>query len=325
MVSAGWRQPPLRKAYDDSVGRIGSLFTRRRRPRGVTLALGGGGARGLAHIGVLAALEEAGISVRAIAGTSAGAVVGGMWAALGSAAAAERSWRLFLASGLLPPSLPDLRLAAHVSSRDNLLLQFAKRLRTGATVVLALERESLVAREDLDRVLEFLLPDVLVEDLPLPFAAVATDLATGNPVALRRGPLRLAAAASSAVPGVVTPVAFADAHLIDGGVVADVPVDQARALGPWPVVAVDVGEQPGDVDPAHLKVPLALMRAGVITHRALRRTLLARADLVISPAVGAIHWSEFDCVEEALAAGRAAAAAALPAVIELAGDDRSRR
>jgi NTE family protein len=315
----------FRGAYDGAVGWTGELLARFRRPQGVTLALGGGGARGLAHVGVLAALEEAGVAVQAVAGTSAGAVVGGMWAALGSAAATERCWREFFASGLLPPSLPDLHLAADVSSRDNLLLQFARRIRTGATVVLALERESLVAREDLDRVLEFLLPDVLIEDLPLPFAAVATDLATGEPVALRSGPLRLAVTASSAVPGVVTAVAVDGHYLIDGGVVADVPVGQARGLGPWPVVAVDAGEEPGDVEPDHLKVPLALMRAGVMTHRALRRRLLERADLVISPSVGSIHWSEFGRAEEALAAGRAAARAVLPAVLALARGRGRRR
>jgi NTE family protein len=288
-----------------------------RQPQGVTLALGGGGARGLAHVGVIAALEEAGVQVMAVAGSSAGAVVGGMWAALGSAAATERCWREFLATGLLPGSLPDIRLASDVSSRDNLLLQFAQRVRMGATVVLALERRSLVAREDLDRVFAFLLPEVDVDDLPLPFAAVATDFDTGEPVTLRSGSLRLAAAASSAVPGVVTAVSLDGRHFIDGGVVADVPVVQARSLGPWPVIAVDVGEEPGDVDPEHLKVPRALMRAGIMTHRALRRRCLEGADLVISPAVGSIHWSEFGRFEEALAAGRTAANAALPGIAGL--------
>ena len=288
-----------------------------RRPRGVTLALGGGGARGLAHVGVIAALEEAGIPIAAVAGSSAGAVVGGMWAALGSAAATEQCWRELFASGLLPGSLPDVRLASDISSRDNLLLQFARQVKMGATIVLALEKRSLVSRDDLDRVVDFLLPDVAIEDLPLPFAAVATDFDTGEPVSLRSGPLRLAAVASSAVPGVVTAIPVDGRHFIDGGVVADVPVAQARELGAWPVVAVDVGEEPGVVDPEHLKVPRALMRAGIITHRALRRCCLQQADLVISPPVGSLHWSEFGRFEEALAAGRAAATSALPGIAAL--------
>ena len=81
--------------------------------------------------------------------------------------------------------------------------------------------------------------------------------------------------------------------------------------------AGDAGEAPGVLDPAHLKVPRALMRAGIITHRALRRCCLQQADLVISPPVGSIHWSEFGRFEEALAAGRAAATAALPGIAAL--------
>ncbi len=287
------------------------------RSHGVTLALGGGGARGLAHIGVIEALEDARVPIAAIAGTSAGAVVGGMWAALGSARAVELRWHELLAAGVLPEGLPDVRLASDVSSRDNLLLQFAHRLKTSATVVLALERLSLLSRDDLDRVVEFLLPDQQIEDLPLPFAAVLTDFESGEPVALRSGSLRLVATASSAVPGVVPPVAI-DGHVyIDGGVVADVPVEQARTLGPWPVVALDVGELPGAADPAHLKVPRAMLRAGIMTHRALRQRCLATADLVIAPPVGNMHWSEFARFEEARAAGRAAATAALPAIERL--------
>ena len=91
----------------------------------------------------------------------------------------------------------------------------------------------------------------------------------------------------------------------------------ARSLGPWPVIAVDTGEEPGTVAPEHLKVPRALLRAGIMTHRALRRRCLAEADLVISPPVGSIHWSEFGRFEEALAAGRAAATAALPGIAAL--------
>jgi NTE family protein len=304
---------------------FGFLAPYLRRSHGVTLALGGGGARGLAHIGVIAALEEAGVSIAAVAGTSAGAVAGGVWVALGSAAAAEQCWRDLVASGRLPGSLPDVRLASDVSSRDNLLLQFARQLKMGATIVLALEKRSLVSREDLDRVLEFLLPDVAIEDLALPYAAVATDFETGAAVPLRSGSLRVAAAASSAVPGVVTAIPVDGRYFIDGGVVADVPAEQARALGPWPVIAVDVGEEPGAVDPEHLKVPRALLRAGIITHRALRRRCLQAADLVIAPAVGSIHWSEFGRFEEALAAGRDAARAALPAVTALARRRRPAR
>lgn len=282
----------------------------------MTLALGGGGARGAAHVGVLDELEQAGIPVLAVAGTSAGAVVGAMWLALGSARAVEARWREFLSSGLLG-SLPDVRLAPSVTSHDNLLLSFARRLRQGAVVALALERRGLIAPEDLDRSLAFLIPDIEVGTLPCPFAAVATDLDTGDPVVLRSGRLRQMVAASSSVPGFVPPRVIEGRALIDGGVVAEVPVAQAAQLGPHPVVAVYTGEAARPEDPAAITVPRALARASLFASRALAVRLLEASDAVISPKVGTLHWSEFTRFDEAMDAGRAAAREVLPRIRDL--------
>ncbi len=291
------------------------LFTRRRR-RGVVLALGGGGARGLAHVGVLSVLEEAAIPVRGIAGTSAGAVVGAMWLALGDAAAVRRRWEEFLASGLLPP-LPDVRLTDDVTSRDNLLLQFARKVQQGATVALALGRRSLITTDGFDRALAFLIPDLVIEELSLPFAAVTTDFVSGRPVAVTSGSLRLAVAASSAIPGVLPPYVIDGTSLVDGGVVADVPVHEARALAPAPVLAVATGEAPDGAQPETITVPRAMLRAGLMTHEALRERILAAADLSLRPDVTAIHWSEFTRTAEAIDAGRSVAEARLPEIRDL--------
>jgi len=276
------------------------------KPAGVVLALGGGGARGIAHVGVLEVIEQEGIPVAGVAGTSAGAVIGAMWLTLGSAAAVTRRWQEFLEAGF-PSDLPDVRLTSTVTSRDNLLLQFARRLRQGALITLALERTSLVSHEEFDRGVAFLLPDVTIERLPKPFAAVATDFATGEPVMLRRGSLRTAVAASSAVPAVLLPYVIDGRALIDGGTVADVPVAQAGRLAPRPVVAVEVGESWPEGDPATITLPRAMMRGATMTHRVLRECQTRGADLVIRPDVGHLHWSEFGRFPEAVAAGRAAA------------------
>ncbi len=282
------------------------LFGRLARPEGVVLALGGGGARGLAHVGVLEVLEEAGIAVTGIAGTSAGAIIGAMWITLGSAAAVARRWREFLAANIVK-GLPDVRLTPTVSTRDNPLLAFARRIRRGALVTLALERTGVITHAELEEGLGFLLPDVAIESLPLKFAAVATDFATGEPVALRHGSLRAAVAGSCAIPAVVPPYPLAGRHLVDGGTVADVPVAQARKLSRRPVVAVSVGEAWLEEDGASITVAQAMMRASMMTHKALRDAQLARADLVIAPDVGVLHWSEFTRLDDATAAGRAAA------------------
>jgi NTE family protein len=290
---------------------------------GVVLALGGGGARGLAHVGVLEVLERSGVPVAGVAGTSAGAVVGAMWLTLGNAPAVSRRWREFLNAGF-PSALPDVRLTSTVTSRDNLLLHFARRLRQGAMVALALERTSLVSHEDFDQGIAFLLPDVSIEELPKPFAAVATDFDTGEPVTLRNGSLRLAVAASSAVPAVLLPYVVGGRTLIDGGTVADLPVEQARALARRPVLAVDAGEGWPPEDASAITLPRAMMRGANMTHRALRRLQVREADLVLRPAVGHMHWSDFGRFEEAIDAGRAAAQRAIRRIEALAVRRRRR-
>ncbi|OYV94972.1 MAG: hypothetical protein B7Z68_07435 [Acidobacteria bacterium 21-70-11] len=288
------------------MGFLRSLFGLSAKPEGVVLALGGGGARGLAHIGVLEVLENAGVAVAGIAGTSAGAIIGAMWITHGSAAAVARRWREFLATGIVK-GLPDVRLTPTVSTRDNPLLLFARRMRRSALVALALERTSVITHAELEKGLTFLLSDVTIESLRVKFAAVATDFETGEPVALRHGSLRAAVAASCAIPAIVPPYSFGGRHLTDGGTVADVPVAQARTLSPCPVVAVSVGEAWRPQDATGITLAEAMMRASNMTHKALRDAQLASADLVIAPDVGALHWSEFTRLDEAAAAGRAAA------------------
>lgn len=289
-----------------------------RRRKGIVLALGGGGARGLAHLGVIQVIEEAGVPVAAVVGASAGAMVGAMWLTLGSAVAVEKRWREFLSSEF-PSSLPDVRLAPSVSSRDNALLAFARRIQRGAVVALALERQSLVERKDFDRAVAFLLPETLIEELPVPFGAVATDFHTGAPMLLRHGSLRLAVTASSAVPAFIPPYRVQGRWYVDGGVVSEVPVREAREMARAPVVAVDVTESPGKDDPETITVPRALARSSILSGRALVGSYLGDADLVIRPAVGQIHWSEFVRLDEALAAGRAAGRTHLARIKRLAG------
>jgi NTE family protein len=277
-------------------------FFRRPRP-GLVFALGGGGARGLAHLGVLEVVEDLALPVNGIAGTSAGAVIGAMWLVHGSAADARTRWSGLIASGLVPAALPDIRLAEGVSSRDNLLLQFARRLRRGAVVALALGRPSLITSADLEKAIAFLVPDIRIEELPKPFVAVATDFDTGAPVTIRRGPLRAALTASSSVPAAVPPYRIGPRTLLDGGVVADLPVAQARELRAGPVVVVDVGDDVPPVSADRLTMPQAMLRAGAMTHQVLRQLLALDADLVLRPEVVGIHWSEFARGDDARRAG----------------------
>lgn len=172
------------------------------------LALGGGAAHGAAHAGVLQALDEAGVRFSVVAGTSAGAIVGGAYAAGFGAA------RLTAAIGMA-------RFA-----------DFAEWTSKG--------RWGLFDNGVLERSVERAVGSVLIEELTVPFGAVAFDLRTRTPVLLDSGPLALALRASSAVPGLFPPVAVGDRLLVDGGVAANLPVFAAHRLGATRVLAVSL-------------------------------------------------------------------------------------
>lgn len=273
------------------------------RLRPPVLALGGGGARGFAHIGLLEVLDAAGVRIRAIAGTSMGAVVGGMYAAMGGAEPVLARWREALEQDLLTEVRPFQQ--ADEGSEDHPLLQAARRLRDRVVISVGLNRATILDGKDLDRALEFLVPDVAIEDLPLPFVAVATDLDSGEEVRLAEGPLRAAVRASSSIPGLLPGMTVGGRRLVDGGTVAEVPVAAARTLGS-PVIAVDVSMEL----PERLTGDTALhvmMRTQMITARLLRGCQMAGADRVVRPAAGRFTWADWQAFEELVEAGRVAA------------------
>lgn len=273
------------------------------RPGVVAVALGGGGARGLAHLGVLDELEKGGVRVGAVAGTSSGALLGALWLLDGTDAAVARV-RSF-ARSRLGRRLAD-PLADGLAGRGDLLRR-ARHL--VALFRLVVTRHQVERRTFID-VVAFFLPDVEIPQLPRPFVAVATDSLTGREVRLASGRLRLAVAASSAMPGLVAPFEIDGRRLQDGGAVAEIPVGAARALG-GPVLAIEVSEALPVGQPDRDRAPLAMFRSAAMGWQELRRRMLAEADAVIAPAVNHLHWGDYERVDEAVAAGRAAARAFL--------------
>jgi NTE family protein len=264
------------------------------------LALGGGGTRGLAHLGVLAELQAAGVAVRAIAGTSSGALTGAMWLTLGTEGAVSRVHE-FVRAGY------GRRMLDIGSDHPETGLRGLLR-RGGHAIALTravMTRHVMTQQQMLERI-SFLVPDRAIEALPVPLVVVASDNASGEEVRLRRGSLRLAVAASSAMPGLVAPFAIGDRRLQDGGAVAEIPVGAARELGS-PVVAVEVSEGLPAARPDEDRLAKAMFRAAAMGWQALRRRMLAEADAVIAPAVNHLHWADYLAVDEAVEAGRAAA------------------
>lgn len=256
-----------------------------RRPR-LGLALSGGAARGLAHVGVLKVFEEHGVRVDCVAGTSAGALVGGA-----------------LASGM--PFGEIEKIGRDLRWRD-LGRMTVSRLGVQSNAVL----EAYVRAR---------FPVARFEELPVPFAAVATDLRTGAAVVMRdEGDLGFAVRASCAVPGWYVPVTDARGRqLVDGGLVANLPVSAVRALGAEVVVAVDVNSEGAKFLGPPTSVIGVLLQSMLVVQRTAVEHQRQLADVVISPAVGHLRWDELGRAEEFIEAGTAAARAAMPAVKEL--------
>ena len=217
------------------------LVSGQERPR-IGLALGGGGARGVAHIGVLKALEELGIPIDCIAGTSMGAVVGGLYASGMSPEEIEShfkeaDWRYLLSNGT-PRESESFR-----SKQRDFELGQNSAFGLSADFKVQLPEGLLGGRNLLVNLRELTLPVRSIHDfnrLPIPFRAVATDIETGEKVVLDHGDLAEAMRASMAVPGVFSPYRIEGKSLVDGGLTSNLPIDTVRAMGADIVIVVDV-------------------------------------------------------------------------------------
>lgn len=260
----------------------------------IGLALGGGGVRGLSHIGVLNILEQEGIDIDLIVGTSAGSLIGGAYAGGQSPREIQTKIDKYLKSPEFDKSsLKAIGLSFSAAPKSS--LQKAQSfLMNRYYLARAFFRPSVLPADDFKSLIDYLLPDIDIRDARIPFHAVATDLITGKEVVISKGSLREAVLASASVPGAVEPVRRGDKLLADGGITSSVPVRAARELGADIVIAVMVGRAlpvatQKDVDTA----TEIIYRAGEITSNRLEEAELAGADIVIRPEVGDLHWADF--------------------------------
>lgn len=249
------------------------------RPPRLGLALGGGAARGFAHVGVIQVLEQNGIRPDVVAGTSAGSLVAALYASGKGAAELER-----VALGMDEATLTDwtMPLASRGLMRGEALARYVRQAVGGK----------------------------LIEQMTLPLGILATDLGTGNGVLFRRGDAAQAVRASSAVPGVFNPVSIAGHDYVDGGLVAPVPVHQIREMGAEVVLAVDISADPQDISSEGLLT--LLPKTTAIMGQSINRLELARADVVIRPALAGVGSADFTARQRSIEAGRVAMLAALP-------------
>jgi NTE family protein len=250
---------------------------------GLALALGGGFARGFAHLGVLQVLEQNHVPISYIAGTSVGSILGAAYAS-------------------------GAPLARIIATCRTLRFRDIARWRVS--------RLGLASNHRLADLIEQVFESRRFEDLRIPMAVVATDLANGEPVVFTHGNLSEAIRASCAFPGLFEPVQIGTRCLADGGLVAQVPTRAARELGAAHVIGVSVGVEDG-----HRGAPSNIFQVVCRAVSAAQKHQLEiwerHADLVLRPDVQSLAWDDFDRADEAIEAGAAAARRALPRIEKL--------
>jgi NTE family protein len=246
------------------------------RPPRIGLALGGGAARGFAHIGVIQVLEEAGIKPELVVGTSAGSLVAAMYASGKSGAELG-----MLALSMDESALTDWSFPGRGVIRGEALARYVREQTRGLTI----------------------------EKMILPLGIVATDLDSGQPILFQRGDPGVAVRASSAVPAVFQPVRIGDREYVDGGLVSPVPVRFARQMGAELVLAVDISSPPDGQatgDPMRM-----LLQTFAIMGKSINTLELRDADVVLRPRLNGVGSADFTARQRSIMAGREAALAGL--------------
>ena len=252
-----------------------------KKPIKIGLALGGGAARGFAHVGVIAVLEEAGIEPQLVVGTSAGSLVAALYA-----------------SGKTSAQLQQTALNMEEVAITDWMLPIIGR--------------GVFRGDALARYVNELVASRLMENMVIPLGIVATDLGNGNAVLFQKGDTGTAVRASSAVPTVFVPVKINGRDYVDGGLVSPVPVRFARQMGADVVIAVDISNPPeANMADGTLQI---LLQTFAIMGKSINDYELKGADVVVQPSLVGLKSADFSSRQRAIDAGRAAMLAALPAL-----------
>ncbi len=253
----------------------------------IGLALGSGGLKGLAHIGVIKVLEKNNIPIDFIAGTSAGAIIGGIYASQGNISDAEK-------------------LAQQLSYQDLIRVFFDPRLHLG-----------LVKGQKAIKFLEKYINDIKIEDLRIPFQAVTSDIQTGEIVVLDKGKLSMAIRASSSVPFIFEPIKYNGHYLIDGGASQPVPVKTVRKMGADIVIAVNLDTAFFSSSLQRFTIVSLLRNSVNLLRYHLAKENIKEADIVINPNIPDIAWTRITKGKKLISLGEKATEEIIPALKKL--------
>jgi NTE family protein len=278
----------------------------------LAIALGGGGARGLAHVGFLRILEKEKIPIARISGCSMGAMVGGAYALYQSAEAVEELTFHFIEHPLFEGFNFDDFAAIDKTGKDwkSRAVSAMGRIKVGLSLFKTLASPSIYDGELVEAIYNNF-PDHPMEKLPIPFSAITSDLLSGEEVLLKKGSLRLAIRASSSIPGYLPPVKWGKHLLVDGGVSNLIPTHYFRKRDDECIIGVDVSRS--IKDKVDMKSGVDIMqRAENIRNYHLTRLKVSNADKIVHCSLGDTSWADFKLAREIIRSGEKAARHLLP-------------
>lgn len=269
----------------------------------IGLALGGGGARGACHIGVLRVLEDNGIIPDVIAGTSAGSMIGAMYASELNAKIVEEKYIKHIQS----ENFKDLgfRYIPNSEKDDSIFSQIVKQIKNQYVLMVSSNRKSIIKNERLSKAANILFEADRFEDLKIPLFVSATDLITGNPIIYKTGNLVDAVVQSSTIPGFVEPTYQNNRMLVDGGISLPTPVTPLIGECDF-IIAVNITRGVTN-QPEPNNIFEILNRSRDVSIGQLNKYVLEKSNFVIKPEHNNLHWSAFDQSDEFLEVGRKAA------------------
>jgi NTE family protein len=281
----------------------------------IGLALGGGGVRGFSHIGVLNVIEEEGIDIDVIAGTSAGALIGAAYASGQRPEEIQKKIDAYMRSPEFEESTIKSIGESFFGDKKNFFQRAHTFVKNRLLFVQAFFKSSVLPSNDFQSLINYFLPDIDIRETRIPLRVVSTDLITGKKIVFSEGSLRQAVLASCSVPGALAPVRYGEMLLADGGITSLVPVHVTREAGADIVIAVTVDRELS-TDVMIETAKDVLFRAGEITADTLEEWELADADVIIRPQVGHMHWMDYSRSADLVKIGEQAARESLEKITD---------
>jgi len=278
----------------------------------LALALGGGGARGLAHIGFLRVLEQEKIPIARISGCSMGAMIGGAYCLYQDANVVEKICYQFIENPLFKDFNFDDFASLDEGGTDwhSKAVFMMSRIKVGLSLFKTLANQSIYGNDIVDKIYNHY-PDHKIENLPLPFSAITSDLISGKEILLNKGSLRTAIRASSAIPGYFPPVKYRTRLLVDGGVSNLVPTQYFKDSEDELIIGVDVSPEIRKTVDLNSGVSI-MQRAENIRNYHLTQLKVQNAHKVIQCKMGNLSWADFTKADEIIKSGEKAARRLMP-------------